>query len=158
MAALLVRNAEHLAPYEPARPPDWATADSQRAHLETAARLTAEGSAFAAVVELDGRVVGRINLNNVVRGAFHSADLGYWISADVTGGGVATTAVRQMLILAFGPLDLHRVQAGALVDNIASLRVLERTGFERIGVARRYLRIAGDWRDHVLYQRLAADA
>ncbi len=154
VSALLLRNAEHLAPFEPARPAGWASADGQRGHLETAARLTAEGGAYAAVIELDGRIVGRINLNHIVRGALRSADLGYWVSADVSGRGVATAAVRRMLGVAFGPLELHRVQAGTLVENLASQAVLHRNGFERIGLARRYLRIAGDWRDHVLYQRL----
>ena len=54
---------------------------------------------------------------------------------------------------AFGPLGLHRLEAGTLIDNIASQRVLERNAFARIGVAVRYLRIAGSWQDHFLYQR-----
>jgi [ribosomal protein S5]-alanine N-acetyltransferase len=47
------------------------------------------------------------------------------------------------------------VQAATLVDNVPSQRVLEKNWFERIGVARRYLRINDDWRDFVLFQRLA---
>ena len=65
--------------------------------------------------------------------------------------GLLAPDVRQ----AFGPLGLHRVEAGTLVDNGASQRVLEKNGFERIGVAPSYLRIAGAWRDHILFQRLA---
>jgi ribosomal-protein-alanine N-acetyltransferase len=56
---------------------------------------------------------------------------------------------------AFGPAGLHRLEAGTLTDNIASQRVLERNGFERIGLAPRYLHIAGRWRDHILFQRIA---
>ena len=57
--------------------------------------------------------------------------------------------------LAFHELGLHRLQADTLVHNAASQRVLARNGFTRIGLAPRYLRIAGRWQDHVLHQRLA---
>jgi ribosomal-protein-alanine N-acetyltransferase len=43
------------------------------------------------------------------------------------------------------------------VDNVASQRVLEKNRFTRIGLAPRYLRIAGSWRDHVLLQRTVED-
>ncbi|MBV8301818.1 MAG: GNAT family N-acetyltransferase, partial [Candidatus Dormibacteraeota bacterium] len=52
-------------------------------------------------------------------------------------------------------LELHRLQAATLVRNRASQRVLEKNRFESIGVARRYLYIAGRWQDHVLYARVA---
>jgi [ribosomal protein S5]-alanine N-acetyltransferase len=55
--------------------------------------------------------------------------------------------------MAFGDLGLHRLEAGTQVENIASRRVLEKNGFELIGIARRYLLIAGEWRDHLLFQR-----
>ena len=86
---------------------------------------------------------------------FRSANLGYFVAREANGRGVATRAIGIALGEAFGRLGLHRVEAGTLTDNIASQRVLEKNGFERIGVARDYLRIAGVWRDHVLFQRLA---
>jgi [ribosomal protein S5]-alanine N-acetyltransferase len=155
LSRLLERNAEHLAPYEPLREPGWTSVEEQRRLLATGERLTDDGLAFAGVIEVEGRIAGRVNLNQVVRGVFCSADLGYWVDSSVTRQGIATTAVRHVLILAFGPMELHRVQAGTLVHNVASQRVLARNGFERIGVARDYLRIAGRWQDHVLFQRLA---
>jgi ribosomal-protein-alanine N-acetyltransferase len=54
--------------------------------------------------------------------------------------------------------DLHRLEAATLLDNHASQAVLRRTGFTLIGRAPGYLRIAGRWRDHLLFQRLADDA
>ena len=62
-----------------------------------------------------------------------------------------------MLRTAFGELGLHRVEAGTLVHNRASQRVLERNGFVRYGLAPQYLRIAGRWQDHVLFQVLNPD-
>jgi ribosomal-protein-alanine N-acetyltransferase len=67
---------------------------------------------------------------------------------------VATAAVGAAVRHAFEQLGLHRAEAGTLVHNVASQRVLERNGFTRFGMAPRYLRIAGKWQDHVLFQRL----
>jgi ribosomal-protein-alanine N-acetyltransferase len=57
-----------------------------------------------------------------------------------------------MIRLAFWEMGLHRIQAGTLLYNVRSQRVLERTGFVRFGVAPAYLSIAGEWQDHALYQ------
>jgi [ribosomal protein S5]-alanine N-acetyltransferase len=88
-----------------------------------------------------------------VYGPLRSANLGYWVDASRNGRGLATRAVAAAVEQAFGPLGLHRLQAGTLVDNVASQRVLEKNGFELIGLARNYLHIGGAWRDHLLYQR-----
>jgi ribosomal-protein-alanine N-acetyltransferase len=98
---------------------------------------------------------GRLALTNIARGPFQSCQLGYWVAAEVNGRGVATAAVARIVRVAFGELGLHRIEAGTLVHNAASQRVLERNGFRRYGLAPRYLKIAGDWQDHVLYQLLA---
>jgi [ribosomal protein S5]-alanine N-acetyltransferase len=68
-----------------------------------------------------------------------------------TGRGLATAAVRDIVGVAFGELNLHRVQAETLLHNVRSQRVLKRNGFVRIGMAPAYLNIAGRWQDHVLY-------
>jgi ribosomal-protein-alanine N-acetyltransferase len=62
--------------------------------------------------------------------------------------------VREVVRIAFDELGLHRVEAGTLVHDAGSQRVLERNGFTRYGLAPQYLRIAGRWQDHVLFQRL----
>jgi [ribosomal protein S5]-alanine N-acetyltransferase len=94
-------------------------------------------------------------LSNVVRGPLQSANLGYWVAERANGRGLATKAVGEVIPIAFGELGLHRLEAGTLVDNVASQRVLEKNGFEQIGIARDYLHIGGAWRDHMLFQRLA---
>jgi ribosomal-protein-alanine N-acetyltransferase len=107
------------------------------------------------VLDDDGVVAGRLTLSAIVRGAFQSCSMGYWLSQDRTGRGYATQAVDAAVTLAFGELALHRIQAGTLVSNTASQNVLLRAGFERFGLAPRYLRIAGRWQDHILFQRLS---
>ena len=88
---------------------------------------------------------------------FARATLGYWVAAEFRGRGLATRAVAAVAELAFGELGLHRLEAATLVDNVASQRVLEKNGFARIGLAPRYLHIAGAWRDHLLFQRTVED-
>jgi [ribosomal protein S5]-alanine N-acetyltransferase len=95
-----------------------------------------------------------VTLSNIVRGAFQSCNIGYWVDAAHNGRGVGSAAVRSTVAMAFGDLGLHRVAAGALPHNIGSQRVLERNGFARFGTAPAYFRIAGHWQDHILYQVL----
>jgi [ribosomal protein S5]-alanine N-acetyltransferase len=104
-----------------------------------------------------GHVAGRININDIVRGAFESGNLGYWVSARDNGRGLATAAVGDTAAVAFGQLGLHRLQAATLLDNTGSQRVLRRNGFMPIGVAPAYLKIAGRWQDHLLFQLIAPD-
>jgi ketosteroid isomerase-like protein len=106
------------------------------------------------VIVSDGAVVGRVTLRDITRGPFQSCQLGYWVSESHSGRGLATAAVGEMMRVAFGELGLHRIEAGTLRDNRRSRAVLERNGFVAFGVAPAYLRIAGEWRDHVLYQAL----
>lgn len=60
--------------------------------------------------------------------------------------------------VAFCELRLHRIEAGTLLQNLASQRVLERNGFVRFGIAPGYLNIAGRWQDHAMYQALNPNA
>ena len=117
-------------------------------------RLEREDKHSFAILDND-RIAGIAALSNVVRGPLQSANLGYWVGERVNGRGLATDSVRELIPIAFGDLGLHRLEAGTLVDNRASQRVLEKNGFERIGIARGYLHIGGAWRDHVLFQLLA---
>lgn len=157
LAAVLRANRGFLAPWDPARSDDYFTDEGQRLVLTDMLREYAAGSTLPHLIVADGRIVGRVALTNIARGPFQSAQLGYWVAADVNGRGVATAAVAAVVRVAFAELGLHRVEAGTLVHNTGSQRVLARNRFQRFGLAPRYLRIAGEWRDHVLFQRLAED-
>ncbi len=147
-----------FAPWEPLHDEQWLTEAAQMEVIGEKLEQHRLGLAVAHVVlDGDGAVVGRITLNNVVRGAFQSCSVGYFIRSAANGRGHATSAVRAMLGIAFGELGLHRVEAGTLVHNVRSQRVLERNGFVRFGLAPQYLRIAGRWQDHVLFQVLNPD-
>ena len=148
LTALLAENRAFLAPFEPDRDERFYTVEGQRDRLE--------GDDKHAFAILDGgRIAGTIALSNVVRAYHKSANLGYWVAERLNGRGLATRAVGELIEVAFGELGLHRLEAGTLGDNVASQRVLEKNGFESIGIARGYLHIGGEWRDHLLFQRLA---
>lgn len=151
----LRRNREFLAPFEPTRDDHYFTEDGQMAVVRAALRQHAAGLTAPYVIHDDGRLAGRITLSEIVRGPLQSCSLGYWIAESQNGRGLASSAVHDVLELAFGELHLHRVQAGTLLHNLRSQRVLERNGFVRIGIAPQMLRIAGRWQDHVLFQALA---
>lgn len=147
-------NRTFLAPWEPNREDLFFTEDHQRQQLVQAVEHCRSGRTLPCVILADTRVVGRITINDIIRGAFDSAHLGYWVAQEMNGQGIATAAVAAAVRLCFKDLGLHRVQAATLTHNAASQRVLSRNGFTFIGTAPRYLRIAGSWQDHHLYQRL----
>lgn len=154
LAVLLRQNREHLAAFEPVRQESFFAEAGQREALIAALAEYQAGRAVPFVILDDGDIVGRINLNTVVRGAFQSASIGYWVSHHRRGHGLATSAVAAVVEHAFERLGLHRVEAGTLETNAASQRVLRKNGFEPYGLAPQYLRIAGRWQDHVLFQRI----
>lgn len=155
LAELLDRNRAFLAPWEPVRPESYFTVAGQREVVEASLQLQAEDRAFCQVIlDTDGAVAGRINLNNIVRGPFLSASVGYWLSEHAGGQGLATRAVGELAKLAFSNLGLHRLEAGTIPENFRSQTVLRRNGFVQFGYAPAYLKIAGRFQDHLLFQKL----
>lgn len=93
-------------------------------------------------------VVGVINLNEVVAGAFQCAYLSYWGMLKFSRKGLMTEAMRLAIDYAFGDLGLHRLEANIQPNNSASIALVRRLGFHKEGFSPRYLRINGEWRDH----------
>lgn len=154
LANLLRLNREFLARWEPIRADEYFTEDGQRGAIEEALEQYDEKTRVPHVILERGQVVGRITLSNIVRGPFQSCHLGYWVGSAHNRRGLATAAVRDIMAVAFLELGLHRIEAGTLLHNIPSQRVLERNGFVRFGVAPGYLNIAGRWQEHAMYQVL----
>jgi ribosomal-protein-alanine N-acetyltransferase len=149
--AFRVANREFLRPWEPVRDEGFYTLEAAIATIEgqRAEREADRGYGFGIVA--GGELVGYVNLNAVVRGVFQNAYLGYAVAESANGRGYATAAVREAVRIAFEELGLHRVQAAVIPRNGASVRVLEKVGFRREGLAERYLSIAGVWEDHLLF-------
>jgi len=156
LAAAYSRNRGHLAPWDPRRSEEFFTEAGQRKDADAKLEAARLGLVDPWLLWHGDEVVGRVNLNNVVRGVFQNASVGYWVDRQHTGRGLATAAVGFALRRAT-EMGLHRVEAGTLVHNVASQAVLKRCGFEQYGAAADYLFIAGAWQDHLLFQRILHD-
>ena len=158
-AELRARSRSHLERWEPSWSGDELSRAAWKRRVRHWAREAREdlGYAFLIFDEGEETLVGGLSLGNVRRGVTQSAALGYWLGRPYTGQGRMTDAVAAIAAYALGPLGLHRLEAASMPENTASIAVLQRTGFEREGYARRYLLIDGAWRDHVLYARTAPD-
>lgn len=88
---------------------------------------------------------------------FRSAEVWFKIIPANWGDGFATESLKRMLTFAFMELNLHRVEAGCAIENIASARVLEKAGMAREGVKRKILPIRGEWADAYSYAILEED-
>jgi ribosomal-protein-alanine N-acetyltransferase len=100
------------------------------------------------VVLSTSELVGVININEIVRGSFQSGYLGYYAFAPHAGHGYMHAGLQLVLARAFGRHRLHRLEANIQPQNVASLELVRRCGFHHEGFSRRYLKVAGRWRDH----------
>lgn len=158
-SALREQSRTFLTPWEPIWPTDDLTRAGFRRRLKRYTEDILEDRAYPFVIvrEQDDALIGAVTLANVRRGIVQSGTVGYWIGQPFARQGYMTAALRVLLPTLFGELNLHRVEAACIPANTASARVLERCGFAREGLARRYLCINGVWQDHYLYGLLDDD-
>ncbi|HEX3771827.1 MAG TPA: GNAT family protein [Polyangiaceae bacterium] len=152
----LRHNAAHLLPWSVAPVPgeDATSLTSVSRAVLRHRKEWKTGQAYVLVItrrEEDRTIIGRVALGGVLRGAFQNAYLGYWIDEGHQGDGLMTEAVRAATAFALGTVGLHRVQAAVMPRNAASQRVLDKVGYRREGLAERYLCIAGEWEDHIIF-------
>ncbi|MDQ0273824.1 GNAT family N-acetyltransferase [Cytobacillus purgationiresistens] len=93
-------------------------------------------------------LIGTVNLFQVIRGSLQSAFIGYFLAEKQNGKGYTTKAVKLIVDYAFNNLQLHRIEAGVMPHNIGSIRVLEKAGFHKEGIAKKNVKINGRWEDH----------
>jgi [ribosomal protein S5]-alanine N-acetyltransferase len=153
-AALRLESRRFLEPWEP----EWHDSDLTKSAFKTRLRRYAElrkQDLAEAYFLLAGKtLVGSITLTNIRRGVAQTATIGYWIGQPYARQGLMTEALGLLEDRAFGDLALHRIEAACLPRNHASVALLEKCGFEREGLARSYLKIAGQWEDHVLFAKI----
>lgn len=150
---LRLQNRAFLEPWEPLRTEEFYTLANQESGILQSMQAAEQHRSYSYMIREheSGQWIGRANLNNVVRGVFDNAYLGYFMSEAFNGKGYMTEAVYQLIRLAFQELGLHRIQAATLTNNQASIRVLQKNGFRQEGEAKRYLKINGKWEDHYLF-------
>ena len=108
-------------------------------------------------VVIDGELAGTYTLSQIVFGSFRNAYLGYYAFVPHAGTGAMRVAMPSVFRFAFDELGLHRLQANVQPDNARSLALLRATGWREEGYARRYLKIGGRWRDHLMFAILAEE-
>ncbi len=145
-------NDEHLRPWAPAVSADYNTVESWRKRLQEREAEYARGESvfFIGTDRNQSHVIGICSLSNIIRGVFQACYLGYSVASRYEGKGYMKRIVVHAIEYAFNELRLHRVMANHMPDNDRSAALLNTLGFEREGLAKDYLLIAGKWEDHVL--------
>ena len=158
-AALRESSRDFLVPWEPTWPADDLTRGAFRRRIKRYAEDLRNDLAYAFLIfrSEDDALVGGLTLANIRRGVGQAGSIGYWTGAPFARKGHMTAAMRALVPFCFGTLRLHRLEAACIPGNTASVRLLEKTGFQREGYARNYLCINGVWQDHLLYARLKDD-
>ncbi|HRH19054.1 MAG TPA: GNAT family protein [Brevundimonas sp.] len=159
-AELRTHSRDFLQPWEPAWPHDDLTPAAFKRRLSVYAHEIEVGGAYPFFVYRaeDQALVGGVTLSNIRRGVAETATLGYWIGRPFIRRGYGTAAVQAMCAFGFERLKLHRIEAACLPTNTASRAVLTNCGFEHEGEARAYLKINGEWRDHLLFGLIRDEA
>lgn len=149
-----MRNETWLMKWEPSSAHSWVERNSVTAWpplLSALRRSARAGTMLPFVILYGGRLVGQLNVSNVVHGALRSCTVGYWVDNAVAGRGIVPTALALAIDHCFDAVGLHRVEVDIRPENGASLRVVEKLGLRREGYYERFLDIDGDWRDHVAF-------
>jgi RimJ/RimL family protein N-acetyltransferase len=102
-------------------------------------------------------IVGVFNFSEIVKGCFQNAYLGFYAAKEFAGKGLMQAGLKLVLKEAFTQLDLHRVEANIQPQNERSLRLVKKAGFREEGFSPHYLKIDGEWRDHIRYAMTIED-
>ena len=158
-AELRTKSRDFLTPWEPRWSSSELTRASFRRRIRHYQRDVREDIAYPFFVYSapENRLMGGLTLSNVRRGVSQACTLGYWVGLPYARRGHMSASLRAMVPFVFETLGLHRIEASCLSANAASIRLLEKLGFRREGLARRYLMINGQWQDHLLYALLEDD-
>ena len=149
-----------LVPWEPT----WAAGALTRNAFKCRLRnyrndwLNGRGYTFFIFERKSHRLLGGVTLGKVNRGTSGSGTIGYWMGEPYAGKGFMKDALPAVLAFAFEKLKLHRLEAACLPGNVASKSVLGYAGFKQEGLARKYLKINGEWEDHLTFGLLSDDA
>lgn len=151
-----IKNKNHLKNFEPFREEKFYTLEAQKNLLSESYRQFLMGNSYDFGIFIKDKFIGKVKLSNIVYGVFKNAILGYSMDENFQGKGYMTEAVSLVCQYAFEELELHRIEASTLVDNIKSQKVLKHCGFTELGLNKNYLYINGKWQDHITFYRCQA--
>jgi len=149
-------NRSHLSPWEPTRITEYFCLEETKKRVELNFKDFQLGSTIP-LVALDktkSEIICLCSFSNIVHGAFQACNLGYSISEKNQGTGLMFEMLQASIEYVFTEYNLHRVMANYIPSNIRSGKLLDKLGFQKEGVAKSYLKIAGTWQDHVLTSKI----
>lgn len=147
---------QFLQPWEPTWRPDELTEGSYRTRVVRNGQEFSSGTAVSFLLfEKETLLVGGITIGYIRRGAAQSCMIGYWVGERHAAKGHMSAALKLVIPYIFNGLQLHRIEAACIPENFKSIRLLENAGFQREGLLREYLKINGQWRDHMMFSLLA---
>jgi ribosomal-protein-alanine N-acetyltransferase len=154
---LRAQSRAFLQPWEPTWPADDLSRAAFRRRLLAYARDREAGLAYPFFVFRlgDDALTGGITLSNLRRGVAQMGSVGYWCGKPYARQGLTLGAVRALCRFGFRTLSLHRLEAACIPENEPSRRLLAKAGFHEEGRARAYLKINGEWRDHILFGQVS---
>lgn len=159
-AMLRERSRSFLVPWEPTWPSDDLKRSAFRRRMRRYWRDVREDQAYPFFVysTVTDALVGGLTISNIRRGVAQTCSLGYWVGQPYARQGLMSAAVRAVIPYVFNVLRLHRLEAGCLPTNEASIRLLRSCGFREEGYARGFLQINGMWQDHLAFAILSSDS
>lgn len=150
MLRLQVRNRDFFHTFIPLRDDGFYTLEGQSNLIRTnnEKRKLDQQYSFGIYLIENEELIGIVTLSEVLRGPLQSCFIGYYLDQQYNGKGYMTDAVRLAVSYAFNELKLHRIEAGVMPHNIGSMKVLEKAGFHKEGIAKKNVKINGKWEDH----------
>jgi [ribosomal protein S5]-alanine N-acetyltransferase len=156
---LQIRNKEFFQAYSPTRIDGFYTVQGQINVIEANIAQSQNNSKYTFGIFLNDtdELIGSVSLSEILRGPLQSCYIGYYLDQQQNGKGYMTEAVILAVDFAFKELELHRIEAGVMPHNIGSMKVLEKAGFHKEGIAIKNVKINGKWEDHQVLAIVAAD-
>ncbi|MES5097328.1 GNAT family protein [Agrobacterium sp. BA1120] len=147
---------QFLQPWEPTWRSDELTESSFRVRVTRNGQEFSSGLAISMLLfRQDATLLGGITVGYIRRGAAQSCMIGYWMGQPYAAQGHMSAALKLVIPYIFNGLQLHRIEAACIPENFKSIRLLENAGFQREGLLREYLKINGEWRDHVMFSLIS---
>lgn len=150
MAAFYRQNKEFLEPFEPLKSKAFYKISYQMNAIKAELLKEDQGKSIKFLIYKlhDQKLIGMITLNEIIRGCFQSAFVGYKIHKNYINQGYMTESLKAVVAYGFNEMKLHRIEANIMPKNLSSLKVAQKCGFINEGLSKSYLKINGQWEDH----------
>jgi len=154
------RNKEAFAPWEPLPDKMFYNLDYQIENLDAEMKLFLKNHTirfYLSEILKPDRIIGTLSFTNIQQGSTGSCNIGYRIDKDCQRNGFASEALRFMLPIVMKDMHLYRIEADIMVNNAASIKLIEAMGFAYEGISRKSHEIMGTREDHMRYSLIYTD-